>query len=98
MTAIERGPWHPIGMGKKLVRPLRLAALGTFVLAVAAASSPGDVGDTLGGAMVAFLVAVPLLRVAFFAARWWQIGDRRYALVALVLLLEIGTGALLAMA
>ena len=97
MTAAGRGAWHPIGMGKKLVRPLRLAAMAAFVLAVGAAASPGAVGDALGAALVALLVAAPLVRVGFFVGRWWQIGDRRYAIVSLVLLVEIGAGALLAL-
>lgn len=90
--------WHPVGMGKKLVRPLRVAALAAFALAVAAAGAPGPAGDALAGALVAVLVAAPLMRVAFFVGRWWQIGDRRYAVVALALLAEIALGAALATA
>lgn len=90
--------WHPVGMGKRLVRPLRWATAGAFALAVAGAVLPGAVGDAAAGAMIGLLMAVPLLRLAFFVARWWQIGDRRFAVVALLLLVEIGAGAAVALA
>lgn len=90
-------PWHPVGMGMRLVRPLRLVALAAFALAVAAAAVPGATGEALGAALVALLVAALLLRVAFFVGRWWQIGDRRYALVALLLLTEIAAGTAVAL-
>lgn len=90
--------WHPVGMGKRLIRPLKFATAAAFVLAVAGAVIPRDVGDVAAGAMIAFLMAVPLLRLAFFVIRWWQIGDRRFAAVALLLLVEIGAGAALALA
>jgi hypothetical protein len=46
---------------------------------------------------VAVVVAVPLLRVTWLAARWWGRGDRRYAMVALSLLGVIGCGSVLAL-
>ncbi|HLG00041.1 MAG TPA: hypothetical protein VI916_06195 [Acidimicrobiia bacterium] len=83
-------------MGKKLIRPLRIAGFLVFLLAVAAAI-PSSAAEVAGVVMVGVLVAAPLLRVAFFVGRWWQIGDRRFAMIALLLLVEIGAGTALAL-
>lgn len=91
-------PWHPVGMGKKLIRPLQIAGFLVFLLAVGAAALPSRAGEAVGAVMVGVLVAAPLLRVAFFVGRWWQIGDRKFALIALVLLVEVGTGTAIALA
>lgn len=98
MTQSAPGSWHPQGMGKKLIGPLRIAAASAFFLAVGGALAPGDLGGALRGVLVGLLVATPILRVGFFAGRWWQIGDRRFALAALLLLIEVGAGTLLAAA
>ncbi len=39
---------------------------------------------------------MPLVRVAWFARRWWVRGDRRFAIVALGVLVVVAAGALLA--
>ena len=46
---------------------------------------------------VAVVVAVPLLRVAWLAVRWYGRGDRRYAAVAASLLVVVGTGSVIAL-
>lgn len=75
---------------------LERAAVGAFVLAAAAVAVPGDVGEALAVALVALLVATPLVRVALAAVRFSRIGDRRYALVATALLVIVAAGSAVA--
>lgn len=80
---------------RRLARFLRVAVMATFAIAVAALVLPGRAGTVLGVAMVAVLVAVPLIRLAWLARRWLGRGDRRFALVALLLGLIVSAGAVL---
>ena len=80
---------------RRLARFLRIAVALTFAVAVAALVLPGRAGTALGVAMVTMLVAVPLIRLAWLARRWLRKGDRRFAVVSVVLAVIISAGALL---
>ncbi|HYF46355.1 MAG TPA: hypothetical protein VD926_09110, partial [Acidimicrobiales bacterium] len=56
---------------------------------------PGDIGEVSGVALVALLVAVPAIRVLWLAVRWTHKGDRRFAGLALLLVLLAAAGAAL---
>lgn len=80
---------------RRLARFLRVGVTTAFAVAVAALVTPGRLGTALGVAMVAVLVAVPLIRLGWLARRWLRKGDRRFALVALLLGLIVSAGAVL---
>jgi len=89
-------PFNPrVDRQRRLARFLRVGAVITFVVAVAALVAPGRAGTSFGVAMVGVLVAVPLIRLAWLARRWLRKGDRRFALVALLLALIVSAGAFL---
>ena len=56
-------------------------------------------GERLGGAgaagMLALLVAIPLVRVAWLVVRWFRRGDRRFAFVGVFVLCVAATGWIL---
>jgi hypothetical protein len=54
------------------------------------------VGEPLGAAMVVFLAAIPLLRVAWLVGRWFRRGDPRFALLGLLVISVPVIGLLLA--
>lgn len=85
----------PPGRGRMLITPLRAVAMAAFVLAVIGSVAPTEAAERAAGVMLAALIGVPLVRVGFFSARWWQLGDRRYAIVTALLLAEIGVSAAL---
>jgi hypothetical protein len=80
---------------RRLARFLRVSVAGAFVIAVGALVLPGRVGTVFGVAMVVVLVAVPLIRLAWLARRWLRKGDRRFALVAVLLAGIVAAGAFL---
>jgi len=83
-AAEERvGAW----MARALVAIAALAGLGLVL--------PG--GGWLDGAAILAITALPIARVAWLARRWWAIGDRRYAAVAIGLLGLVALGPLLAL-
>lgn len=81
-------------------RPLsRLVSSGIFavgLLAVLALAAPAAVAEPLGAAMVVFLAAIPLLRVAWLVGRWFRRGDPRFALLGLLVISVPVIGLLLA--
>ena len=89
--AIDPGP----GRYDRLSVWLRLALVIVAVLALAAVLVPPAQGVWIGRALVTLLVALPLLRVAWFVARWFRRGDPRFAFVGLGVLCVVATGALL---
>jgi len=76
---------------------LRIATVVALVAAVIGTVTSGRWSFAFGGIAVGVIVAAPLLRVALFGARWARIGDRRYAVAALGLLLVTAAGAGLAL-
>jgi len=79
-----------------MVRALRLFGWVAFGAALAGVVLPDPVGNAASATAVGVVVAVPLLRVAWLAIRWYRRGDRRYAAVAAGLLLIVGAGSVLA--
>jgi hypothetical protein len=77
--------------------PALLRAVGvlTFVLSCTALL-PGDIGRAARGGVLALLIAAPLGRVAWLAARWARRGDVRYMAVALGVMSIVGLSALVA--
>jgi hypothetical protein len=82
---------------ERMVRALRLLGWVAFGAALAGVLLPDPVGNAAGATAVGVVVAVPLLRVAWLAIRWYRRGDRRYAAVAAGLLLIVGAGSVLAL-
>lgn len=70
-------------------RVLLVASLVTTV-------APREIRAALAVAVVAAVVAVPLLRVGWLVFRWNQEHDRRFVAAGSVLLLVVGIGGLLA--
>ncbi|HYT38671.1 MAG TPA: hypothetical protein VEN99_04130 [Acidimicrobiia bacterium] len=82
---------------ERMIRALRLFTGLAFVAALAGLLLPDPVGQAASAVAVAVVVAVPLLRVAWLAVRWYGRGDRRYAAVAASLLVVVGTGSVIAL-
>ena len=81
----------------RMIQVLRLFTKLAFVAAVAGLVVPGPVGKAAATVAVGVVVGAPLIRVAWLAARWYRRGDRRYAAVAMALLVVVGTGSVLAL-
>lgn len=67
-----------------------------IVAGLLSAVLPGDAGTAVATAVVAAVIATPLLRVAWLVHRWRQEQDRRFTVVGLALLGVIALGAALA--
>lgn len=80
----------------RLSAALSVAVTLAVVLVLGALTLPDSAADVMGGALVAVVIATPLLRVAWFVQRWFRRGDPRFALVALGVLVVVATGTLLA--
>ncbi len=80
-----------------LRRALPLATALALALALGGLL-PGTVGRVAAGALVAVLIAVPLLRVGILSVGWRHSPDRRFALAGVALLAVVGVGALIALA
>lgn len=65
-----------------------------LVAGVASVLLPGAAGPAVATVVVAAIVAVPPLRVAWLVYRWVQERDRRFALTGIALLAVVGVGAL----
>ena len=81
----------------RLSRALTAAVAVAAVLVLGALLLPERVGDVLGAALLAVLIATPLLRVAWFVQRWYRRGDVRFALVGVGVLVVVAAGAGLAL-
>lgn len=93
MSGTERQLDTPVPGTERL---MRVAAAVAFALAACGALLPGIAGRTAAGAVVAFVVAAPLLRVLSLGVHWFRTGDRRFAGAAFGLLLIVGAGSLIA--
>ncbi|QGG95333.1 hypothetical protein [Actinomarinicola tropica] len=87
------GPHPLVGRQRHLVTFLRALYVLAFALALAGVVLPGEAGDAAGTALVATLVAAPVLRIAWLLVRWIRRRDLRFAAVAFGLLVVIGAGA-----
>jgi hypothetical protein len=82
---------------ERMIRALQVVSRVAFGAALVGVFLPDPVGAVASAVAVAIVVAVPLVRVAWLAIRWYRRGDRRYAAVAAGLLLIVGTGSVLAL-
>ena len=82
---------------ERMIRALQVLGRVAFVAALVGVFLPDPLGPAASATAVTVVVAVPLLRVAWLAIRWYRRGDRRYAAVAAGLLLIVGAGSVLAL-
>ena len=88
------------GHGPRLVRRRVLVRVLVILLGMLAALSlltvvlPPPAEQPLAVATVALLLAIPVARVGWLGVRWWRLGDRRFALVAVALLAVIAAAAI----
>jgi uncharacterized membrane protein YhaH (DUF805 family) len=87
-AAVPTGPPpNPrIGRQRYLARALEVLMVLTVIVAGATLVLPGRAGEVAGTAMVAALIAAPVVRVGWLLVRWARLGDRRFALTAAALL------------
>jgi 4-hydroxybenzoate polyprenyltransferase len=83
-----RGRWQAPAL-TWTTRVVLVAGLVSVVL-------PDVAGIAVATAVVAVVIATPLLRVAWLVWRWHQEHDQRFVSIGLVLLAVIGAGAALA--
>lgn len=79
-----------------LWRVVTALAVVVGVLATAATLTTGETAEVLSAATVAALVGAPLVRVAWLAARWFRLGDYRFAVTAAGLLALSGVAYVVA--
>ena len=82
---------------RTLSKILMVALVVTFVCALGGAFIPGPVGTVSGTACIVFLIAAPVLRVAWLVVDWTRIGDRRFALIGGALLFVLATSGTIAL-
>ena len=80
----------------RLLRALQLGIVFVLAFALVGALAPEPWDRHAARATAFLLVLFPVGRVAWLGIRWLRKGDRRFAGVAVALLLVIGSGALLA--
>jgi hypothetical protein len=68
-----------------------------WVLAVAGLVVGGRTGKVLEWSAVAVVIAIPLVRVAWLAVRWSRLRDWRYVAVAVLLLVLVAVGPIVAL-
>ena len=73
------------------------ALLFSGALALVGVLLPSRIGKPLEIAAIAIVTAVPLLRVAWLVKRWMAIGDATYVRWAVLLLLLVAVGPVLAL-
>ena len=93
----DRTPTDPkAGRQARLLIVLRAAVFLVLVSALLGALAPEPWDGRAARATVALLVLFPAGRVAWLGMRWLRKGDIRYATVALMLLIVMGTAAVVA--
>ena len=75
---------------------LRVTTVAVAVTAAAALALGPTAGTTAAWVAIGLLVAAPLVRVGWLAARWFRRGDLRFGFAACVVLAIVVAGVLLA--
>jgi hypothetical protein len=81
---------------ERIIWAMRITIRVTLAAALIGTFAPGELGRIASAAAVGFIIATPLVRVAWLAYRWWRWGDRAFASVAASLLLVVATGTAIA--
>ena len=93
----DRTPTDPkAGRQARLLVVLRMAVFLVLACALLGAMAPEPWDGRAARATVALLVLFPVGRVGWLGIRWLRKGDIRYATVALMLLIVVGTAAVVA--
>ncbi len=74
---------------RTLSKILMVALVATFVCALGGAFIPGPVGTVSGTACIVFLIAAPVLRVAWLVVDWTRTRDVKFALLGCALLVVL---------
>lgn len=91
------GPRDPkAGRFDGTVTALRVTTGLVAVAAIVALLLGGGPGDRVARVAIGLLVAAPLVRVGWLAARWFRRGDLRFGLAACGVLAIVAVGVLLA--
>jgi hypothetical protein len=90
------GPHPLVGRQAALARALWVVGIAAWCLAGAGVVLPGRAGEIAATALVVVLIAAPVGRVAWLAARWIHRGDPKFAAVAIGLIVIVLSGALVA--
>jgi hypothetical protein len=89
-------PFDPrVGRQRYLTGFLRIATVVVLASAVLGVVLRDDAGQAAATVMVALLIAIPLVRLVWLVLRWLHKGDRRFAALAVLLILLVGVGAVL---
>jgi hypothetical protein len=78
-----------------VVRGLQAAVVVVAIAAALGDVLPGSAGRAAGWVLLATLVAVPVVRVLWFVARWFRRGDPKFAMVGIGVLVVMAAGVVL---
>ena len=82
---------------RTLSKILMVALVVTFVCALGGAFIPGPVGTVSGTACIVFLIAAPVLRVAWLVVDWTRTRDVKFALLGCALLVVLAASGAIAL-
>ncbi len=82
---------------RTLSKILMVALVATFVCALGGAFIPGPVGTVSGTACIVFLIAAPVLRVAWLVVDWTRTRDVKFALLGCALLVVLAASGAIAL-
>ncbi|CAM8622041.1 hypothetical protein MCETE7_00129 [Acidimicrobiia bacterium] len=80
---------------RRLASLMQIALVAAFAMALGGAFIPGQTGTIFGGICIGILIGAPIVRVAWLTIDWARIGDRRFALLGMALLMVLATGAVI---
>lgn len=81
---------------ERLGELIRTVLIGVAVLALVGVILPVNLGEPVELLAVALVVAIPFMRVIWLVTRWWKQRDFRFVRWALLLLVLVAVGPVLA--
>ena len=81
---------------ERLGELIRTVLIGVAVLALVGVLLPVNLGEPIELLAVALVVAIPFIRVVWLVTRWWKQRDFRFVRWALMLLMLVAVGPVLA--